>query len=46
VFFYLGQYELLGTSTFIGEFPILVGSYQINSLVATLTVLQTILGAA
>ncbi|KAI3959833.1 hypothetical protein MKW98_029870 [Papaver atlanticum] len=35
-----------GTSSFIGEFPILVGSFQRNSLVATLSALGMILGAA
>ncbi|KAI3932786.1 hypothetical protein MKW92_036231 [Papaver armeniacum] len=35
-----------GTSRFIGEFPILVGAFQRNSLVATLAALGMILGAA
>lgn len=35
-----------GTSSFIGEFPILVGAFQINSLVAALAALGMILGAA
>ncbi|KAI3842467.1 hypothetical protein MKX03_035074 [Papaver bracteatum] len=35
-----------GTSSFIGEFPILVGAFQRNSLVATLAALGMILGAA
>ncbi|KAL4626727.1 hypothetical protein ACB092_05G118500 [Castanea dentata] len=34
-----------GTSSFLGEFPILVGAFKINSLVATLAVLGVILGA-
>lgn len=34
-----------GTSSFIGEFPILVGAFQRNSLVATLAALGMILGA-
>ncbi|KAI3897356.1 hypothetical protein MKX03_021951 [Papaver bracteatum] len=34
-----------GTSSFIGEFPILVGSFQRNSLVAALVALGMILGA-
>ncbi|KAM4111669.1 hypothetical protein ACJW30_05G083800 [Castanea mollissima] len=32
------------TSSFLGEFPILVGAFKINSLVATLAVLGVILG--
>ncbi|RZC94298.1 hypothetical protein C5167_029863 [Papaver somniferum] len=35
-----------GTSSFIGEFPILVGAFQRNSLVSTLAALGMILGAA
>ena len=35
-----------GTSSFIGEFPILVGAFQRNSLVATLAALGMVLGAA
>ncbi|CAN1200288.1 NADH-ubiquinone oxidoreductase chain 4 [Linum perenne] len=35
-----------GTSSFIGEFPILVGAFQRNSLIATLAALGMILGAA
>ncbi|KAI3880771.1 hypothetical protein MKX03_034672 [Papaver bracteatum] len=35
-----------GTSSFIGEFPILVGAFQRNILVATLATLGMILGAA
>ena len=38
--------SLPGTSSFIGEFPILVGAFQRNSLVATLAALGMILGAA
>jgi NADH-ubiquinone oxidoreductase chain 4 len=38
--------SLLGTSSFIGEFLILVGAFQRNSLVATLTALGMILGVA
>ncbi|KAI3869375.1 hypothetical protein MKX03_014553 [Papaver bracteatum] len=34
------------TTSFIGEFPILVGAFQRNSLVATLAALGIILGAA
>nr|UTM91946.1 NADH dehydrogenase subunit 4 [Gastrodia angusta]WNH36719.1 NADH dehydrogenase subunit 4 [Gastrodia angusta] len=35
-----------GTSSFLGEFPISVGAFQRNSLVATLAALGMILGAA
>ncbi|CAA6669245.1 unnamed protein product [Spirodela intermedia] len=35
-----------GTRSFVGEFPILVGAFQRNSLVATLAALGMILGAA
>lgn len=35
-----------GTSSSVGEFPIFVGAFQINSLVATLAALGMILGAA
>jgi NADH-ubiquinone oxidoreductase chain 4 len=38
--------SLPGTSSFIGEFFILVGAFQRNSLVATLAALGMILGAA
>jgi NADH-ubiquinone oxidoreductase chain 4 len=38
--------SLPGTSSFIGEFLILVGAFQRNSLVATLAALGMILGAA
>nr|QXE43982.1 NADH dehydrogenase subunit 4 [Gnetum montanum] len=46
LFFTLANMSLPGTSSFIGEFPILVGAFQINSLVATLAALGMILGAA
>ncbi|VAI04831.1 unnamed protein product [Triticum turgidum subsp. durum] len=45
-FFTLANMSLPGTSSFIGEFLILVGAFQRNSLVATLAVLGIILGAA
>nr|QJS35652.1 NADH dehydrogenase subunit 4 [Taxus cuspidata] len=44
--FTLANMSLPGTSSFIGEFLILVGAFQINSLVATLAALGMILGAA
>ncbi|KAL4559295.1 hypothetical protein LXL04_031433 [Taraxacum kok-saghyz] len=45
-FFTLANMSLPGTSSFIGEFLILVGAFQRNSLVATLVALGMILGAA
>nr|AEK66757.1 NADH dehydrogenase subunit 4 [Ferrocalamus rimosivaginus]AEX98089.1 NADH dehydrogenase subunit 4 [Ferrocalamus rimosivaginus] len=45
-FFTLANMSLPGTSSFIGEFLILVGAFQRNSLVATLAALGMILGAA
>nr|QIA59930.1 NADH dehydrogenase subunit 4 [Fossombronia cristula] len=42
----LANMSLPGTSSSIGEFPILVGAFQRNSLVATLAALGMILGAA
>nr|CAA40452.1 NADH-ubiquinone oxidoreductase chain 4 [Triticum aestivum]CAA40453.1 NADH-ubiquinone oxidoreductase chain 4 [Triticum aestivum] len=45
-FFTLANMSLPGTSSFIGEFLILVGAFQRNSLVATLRALGMILGAA
>nr|QPZ85260.1 NADH dehydrogenase subunit 4 [Myuroclada maximowiczii] len=42
----LANMSLPGTSSFIGEFLILVGAFQRNSLVATLAALGMILGAA
>ena len=41
----LANMSSLGTNSFIGEFPILVGVFQRNSLVATLAVLGMILSA-
>jgi proton-translocating NADH-quinone oxidoreductase chain M len=46
LFFTLANMSLPGTSSFIGEFLILVGVFQRNSLVATLAALGMILGAA
>jgi proton-translocating NADH-quinone oxidoreductase chain M len=45
-FFTLANMSLPGTSSFLGEFLILVGAFQRNSLVATLAALGMILGAA
>ncbi|KAL4196816.1 hypothetical protein AMTRI_Chr04g248090 [Amborella trichopoda] len=42
----LANMSLLDTSSFIREFPILVGAFQRNNLVATLAALGMILGAA
>nr|UQV94739.1 NADH dehydrogenase subunit 4 [Haplopteris ensiformis] len=46
LFFTLANISLPGTSSFIGEFLILVGAFERNSLVATLAALGMILGAA
>nr|YP_009047506.1 NADH dehydrogenase subunit 4 [Bartramia pomiformis]AGN74297.1 NADH dehydrogenase subunit 4 [Bartramia pomiformis]AHG58858.1 NADH dehydrogenase subunit 4 [Bartramia pomiformis] len=46
LFFTLANMSLPGTSSFIGEFLILIGAFQRNSLVATLAALGMILGAA
>lgn len=46
LFFTLANMSLPGTSSFIGEFLILVGAFQRNSLVAALAALGMILGAA
>ncbi|XP_037430171.1 NADH-ubiquinone oxidoreductase chain 4-like [Triticum dicoccoides] len=45
-FFTLANMSLPGTSSFIGEFLILVGAFHRNSLVTTLAALGMILGAA
>jgi len=45
LFFILANMSLHGINNFIGEFLILVGAFQRNSLVATLTALGMILGA-
>lgn len=46
LFFTLANMSLPGTSSFIGEFLILVGAFQRNTLIATLAALGMILGAA
>nr|YP_009531811.1 NADH dehydrogenase subunit 4 [Leiosporoceros dussii]AXZ70965.1 NADH dehydrogenase subunit 4 [Leiosporoceros dussii] len=46
LFFTLANMSLPGSSSFVGEFLILVGAFQRNSLVATLAALGMILGAA
>nr|AEM46205.1 NADH dehydrogenase subunit 4 [Silene noctiflora]AJP34452.1 NADH dehydrogenase subunit 4 [Silene noctiflora] len=46
LFFTLANMSLPGTSSFVGEFLILVGAFQRNSLVATLAAIGMILGAA
>nr|AEO21071.1 NADH dehydrogenase subunit 4 [Silene conica]AEO21072.1 NADH dehydrogenase subunit 4 [Silene conica] len=46
LFFTLANMSLPGTSSFIGEFLILVGAFQRNSLVATLAAIGMVLGAA
>lgn len=46
LFFTLANMSLPGTSSFIGEFLILVGAFQRNTLIATLAALGMVLGAA
>ena len=46
LFFTLANMSLPGTSSFIGEFLILLGAFQRNSLIATLAAISMILGAA
>jgi len=46
LFFTLGNLSLPGTSSFIGEFLILVGTFQTNTLIATLAATGMILGGA
>nr|YP_003412120.1 NADH dehydrogenase subunit 4 [Phaeoceros laevis]ACT75328.1 NADH dehydrogenase subunit 4 [Phaeoceros laevis] len=46
LFFTLANMSLLGSSSFIGEFLILIGAFERNSLVATPAALGMILGAA
>ena len=46
VFFTMANISLPGTSSFIGEFLVLVGTYQNNSFVAVLAATGMILGAA
>jgi len=45
-YFSLANMNYLGTSSFIGEFLILVRAFQRNSLVATLATFGMILGVA
>jgi proton-translocating NADH-quinone oxidoreductase chain M len=46
LFFTLANMSLPGTSSFIGEFLILLGAFQKNTLIATLAAIGMILGAA
>nr|YP_008816071.1 NADH dehydrogenase subunit 4 [Entransia fimbriata]AGZ90293.1 NADH dehydrogenase subunit 4 [Entransia fimbriata] len=46
LFFTVANMGLPGTSSFVGEFLILVGAFQVNTLVATLAATGMILGAA
>ena len=46
LFFTLANMSLPGTSSFIGEFLILVGAFQRNTLIATIAALGMVLGAA
>jgi NADH-ubiquinone oxidoreductase chain 4 len=46
LFFTLANMSLPGTSSFIGEFLILLGAFESSSLIATLAALGMILGAA
>nr|YP_008816166.1 NADH dehydrogenase subunit 4 [Roya obtusa]YP_009755754.1 NADH dehydrogenase subunit 4 [Roya anglica]AGZ90375.1 NADH dehydrogenase subunit 4 [Roya obtusa]QIQ22993.1 NADH dehydrogenase subunit 4 [Roya anglica] len=46
LFFTLANMSLPGTSSFVGEFLILVGVFQRNTLIATLAAIGMILGAA
>ena len=46
LFFTLANLSLPGTSSFVGEFMILLGAFQRNSLIATLAAISMILGAA
>jgi proton-translocating NADH-quinone oxidoreductase chain M len=46
LFFTLANMSLPGSSSFIGEFLILVGAFQKNTLIATLAAIGMILGAA
>ena len=46
LFFTLANMSLPGTSSFLGEFLIVVGAFQRKSLVATLAALGMIFGAA
>jgi len=44
--FMLGSVGLPGTSGFVGEFLVLLGAYQVNTLVAVLAAIGVVLGAA
>jgi NADH-ubiquinone oxidoreductase chain 4 len=44
--FTLGNLSLPGTSSFVGEFLILTGTFQTNTFIATLAALGMILGGA
>jgi NADH-quinone oxidoreductase subunit M len=46
LFFSIANIGLPGTSSFIGEFIILVGVYEVNTFVATFSALGIILGGA
>nr|YP_665649.1 NADH dehydrogenase subunit 4 [Nephroselmis olivacea]AAF03176.1 NADH dehydrogenase subunit 4 [Nephroselmis olivacea] len=46
LFFTLGNLSLPGTSSFVGEFLILVGAFQNNTLITTLAATGMVLGAA
>ena len=46
LFFTLGNLSLPGTSSFVGEFLILVGAFQHNTLITTLAATGMVLGAA
>jgi len=46
LFFTLGNLSLPGTSSFIGEFLILTGAFQANTLIATLAATGMILGGS
>ena len=46
VFFTMANISLPGTSSFIGEFLVLTGTYQNNSFIAFLAATGMVLGAA
>ena len=46
VFFTMANISLPGTSSFIGEFLVLTGTYQTHSLIAVLAATGMVLGAA
>jgi len=45
-FFTLGNFSFPGTSSFVGEFLVLIGAFQNNTLMTTLGAIGIILGAA